>query len=100
MFKEQEHQLKVKPSTDKLISHLNKKGIEVIPCNSGLKNIILKSKDKEVSISHHSFYGYSRMGAVTKQKGEKVNEFDFVPVTDEMYINNVLKYIIDFHLSK
>ena len=96
MFNPEEHKTKVKPFTDKLILSLKTKGIEVTLNSDEFKNILLKSKDKEFKMSEHSFYGYSRMGANTKQRGEKTNEFEFVPVTHEFYITSVLRSVIDF----
>lgn len=98
-FNIEEHKLKVKPYTDKLITFLKTKGIEFTPTDGELNNVIFKSKDMEVKISHHSFYGVGRMGAVTKQRGEKVNEFEFVPVTHEFFIGNVMKSIIDYRFN-
>ena len=96
-FNKQEHITKVKPHTDKLISYMQKNGVEFTPTDGELENVIFKSKDKEVKISHHSFYGFSRMGAVRKDIGE--SQFDFVPVTDEMFIGGVMKSILETHFS-
>lgn len=98
-FNVEEHKLRVKLYSDKLISYLKTKDIEFTPIDGELNNVIFKSKTKEVKISHHSFYGFSRMGAVTKQRGEKSSEFDFVPVTHEMFIGNVIKSIMEFHFD-
>lgn len=68
-----------------------------MPNDGGKRNVIFKSKDKEVIISHHSFYGISRMGAVRKDIGE--SQFEFVPVTDEMFIGGVMKSILEAHFS-
>lgn len=90
---------KIKPVTDKLVAYLKTKGIEFNPTDGVLENVILTKGGKEVKISYHSFYGFTRMGAVTRQRGEKSNEFDFVPVTDDVYVNSVLKQIIEFHFK-
>lgn len=96
-FNKQDFITKVKPHTDKLVAYMQKNGVEFTPNDEGNENVIFKSKDKEVKISHHSFYGISRMGAVRKDIGE--SQFEFVPVTDEMFIGGVMKSILETHFA-
>lgn len=86
-----------KPHTDKLVAYMQTNGIEFAPNDGELNNVVFKNKDKEVKISHHSFYGFSRMGAVRKDIGE--SGFKFVPVTEEMFIGGVMKSILESHFG-
>ena len=98
MFDKIVHINRMKPAVDKLLSQLNSKGIEFFPIdeNPKLENIILKTKDKEIKISHHSFYRYSGISCVYKEKGDDKNKkFEIIEVTDEMYLQNFMKPIID-----
>jgi hypothetical protein len=96
-FNKQAFITKVKPHTDKLITYLQKNNIEFIPNDSLGKNVIFKSEEKEIVMSHHSFYGVSKMGAVRKDIGE--SSFIFIPVTDEMFIGGVMKSILELHFN-
>lgn len=97
MFDKLTHINKMKPAVDKLLNHLNSKGIEFFPIdeNPKLENVILKNKDKEVKISHHSFYRYSGISCVYKERTEDNNKkFEIIEVTDDMYMQNFMKPII------
>lgn len=93
MFNEQEHINKIKPSVDKLISHFEKKGIQFFPTDEKLKNVVFTSRDKVVKISHHSFYRFSGIACIYKERGE--NFIEAIDVTDEMFMNNFMKPIIE-----
>lgn len=96
-FDLQKHIINVKPHVDKLVSYMKSNGVEFNHTDGNLSNVVFKSKDKEVKISYHSFYGIGRMGAVRKDSGE--SQFSFVPVTDEMFIGGVMKSILDNHFN-
>jgi len=96
-FNKQNFITKVKPLVDKLVAYMQSNGVAFTPTDGDFENVIFKSKDKEVKMSHHSFYGFSRMGAVRKDVGE--SQFEFVPVTDEMFIGGVMKAILEQHFA-
>lgn len=94
MWNPEKHKLKMKPSVDKLVNLLKTKGIEFEPEDGVLNNVIFKNDKKTIKISHHSFYRYSGIATVYKENKEK-NTTETVDVTDEMYINNFIKPIIE-----
>lgn len=94
-FSEQDFMTRAKPHADRLIAHLQKNGIEMSHGEDG--NMVFTGKGKEVKISRHSFYGFSRMGAVRRDSGE--SQFEFIPVTDEMFIGGVMKSIMETHFG-
>ena len=57
------------------------------------RNIVLSQKDKKVKISHHSFYGFSRIACQYKEAQDK--SFEIIPITDEMFVNIYLRAIIE-----
>jgi hypothetical protein len=93
-FNKQDFITKVKPHGDKLIAYMQKNGVEF---SEEKENVVFTSKEKQVKISNHSFYGFSRMGAVRKDVGE--SQFEFVPVTHEMFIGGVMKSILETHFG-
>lgn len=83
---------RMQPSTCKLIKYLEGEGISFSPTDGKHENIVLTSKDMEVKISHHSFYRYSGISVYCRDKGENLSET--VEVTDEMYVQNIMKPIV------
>ena len=98
MFDKKAHIQRMQAPVAKLVLHFKNKGIEFNPQDpDGLENVIFKSKDKEVKISHHSFYRYSGIACIYKEREGKENSFEILEVTDEMFINNFMKPIVDLH---
>ena len=96
-FNKEEHQRAMKPAVDKLASHFKSKGVEFSPTDGDFENVVFSSKDKTTKISHHSFYRYSGIACVYKEKGE--NQIEAIEVTDEMFLNNFMKPIIEMFLK-
>lgn len=87
-----QHQLKQKPQVDKFIAQFSSKGISFSkdPDND---NVIFSSADKVVKISSHSFYRYSGIACIYRDKGE--SQIESVVVTDEMYLQMFMKPIVE-----
>lgn len=97
IFDTKAHIEKMQPAVNKLVAQLKTKGIEFDPNDSdGHENVTIKTKDKTIKISHHSFYRYSGIGFVYKDN--KDNSVETIEVTDEMYLINFIKPIIDLLL--
>lgn len=86
-FNAQEYQTKMRRYTDKML--LSFKDITFHPTDDQFQNIILSNGDKQLKISHHSFYGYSRIARKDIDDGERF--LKSIEVTDEMFVNNYLK---------
>lgn len=87
---------KMKPAVDKLIGYLNSKGVTV-KRDPEFQNMILTSSTKEIKISHHSFYRFSGIAVTYNKVGE--NTFAISEITDEAFINNYMKPIIEMHFE-
>lgn len=96
-FDRQAHIARMKPSVDKLLVHLQKKGISFSPTDGELDNVVLTSSTKTIKISHHSFYRYSGICCIYKEKGE--NFIEAIDVTDEMFMNNFMRPIVEMHFA-
>lgn len=92
MFNPEKHIASMQPAVNKLAAYLKSKGIEFSP-NGGDNNVLLTSKNKVIKISNHSFYRFSGI-AVTYKEIDK-NTFEVNEITDEMYLNNYMKPIIE-----
>ena len=89
------HIEKVQPHVDKLLKSLAKQNISFSKSfDSKLNNVIFSNGIKELVIANHCFYGYSRMGCAVKEI-KNSNNVEFVPITDDMYINTVMKNVIE-----
>lgn len=112
---------KMKPIVDKLIIYLLTKGIEtqliddetdktvytsdkyskterkIHKLEHNLDNVIFKKDGKVLKISHKSLYRYSGISSIHKDKG--ANEVEIINVSDEMYINNYIKIIIESYFK-
>lgn len=84
----------MKPFVDKLVSHFQSKGINFCPTDGKMENVVFSSKDKVVRISHHSFYRYSGIACIYRDGNEK-NTIEAIDVTDEMFMNNFMKPIVE-----
>jgi hypothetical protein len=93
MFDKQEQIEKMKPYANKLVSHFQKNGIEFSPTDGEFENVIFTSKDKEVKISHHSFYRFSGIASIHKDIGG--TQIEVIEVTNEMFMNNYMKPIVE-----
>jgi hypothetical protein len=87
----------MQPAVKKLLAYLKSKEIEFTPTDGKFNNVIFTSKDKEIKISHHSFYRFSGIACVYKEKGDHLIEA--IEVTDEMFINNFMTPIIKLHFN-
>lgn len=89
-------QKKMKPYADKLIAYFKSK--DVVFANDELnENVSFTSSEKTATISHHSFYRYSGIACVSKDLGE--NKSEYIEVTDEMFMNNFMRPIIEILLK-
>ncbi len=93
MWNPESHQAKQKKSVDRLVSYFKNKGVDFSPTDGEFNNVVFTSKDKEVKMSHHSFYRYSGIACAYKDKGE--NKVEAVEITDEMFLNNYIKPTIE-----
>lgn len=96
-FDKKMHQQSMQKAVDKFVAHFKSKGVEFSPTDSDFENVVFTSKDKVVKISHHSFYRYSGIAFVYKEKNE--NEIETIPVTDEMFLTNFMKPILETFLK-
>ena len=87
------HQNKMKQQVEKFVASFKSKGIEFSPTDGDVENVVFTSTDRVVKVSHHSFYRYSGIACVYKEKGE--NFIEAIEVTDEMYLTNFMKPIIE-----
>ena len=100
-FNKQAHIAKMQPVINKFLAQLStSKGISFIPTDGVLENVIFKQGDKEVKMSHHSFYRYSGICCLYEEKGEGEKKvFKIIEVTDEMFLNTFIKPIVDALLN-
>jgi len=96
-FNKEAHIARMKPAVDKLVNHLQKKGVSFQPNDENLENVILSSAKKTIKISHHSFYRYSGIAVIYSKTSE--NTFDITEITDEMFLTNYMKPIIEMHFE-
>ena len=87
------HQNKMKPQVDKFVAGFKSKGIDFSPEDGGFENVVFTSPEKVVKVSHHSFYRYSGIACIYKEKGD--NFIEAIDVTDEMYLSIFMKPIIE-----
>lgn len=94
MWNKAEHQAKMQTAVSKLLAQLTTQGITFNPTDGGLENIILTQGDKVVKMSHHSFYRYSGQSKIyiTKEKDPRT---EILEMTDEMYLQNIIKPVIE-----
>lgn len=94
-FDKTKHQLAQRASVVKLITDLDKLGITFVPLDTaGMDNVVFIKADKVVKMSHHSFYRYSGISSITRDKKGSNNESETVDVTDEMYLQTFIKPIV------
>lgn len=96
MWNKIDHQAKMGNSVNKLLTHLESKGITMI--FDDLDNLVFTNKDGKIfKISDHSFYRYSGIAQLSKTIKDS-NLIDVFPVTDEMYLNMFIKPVIEHNL--
>lgn len=93
MFDKKDHIAKMKPFADKLVQHFQKIGISFSDTDGDMENVVFSSNDKVVRISHHSFYRFSGIACIYKEKEQ--NQIIAIEVTNEMFMNNFMKPIVD-----
>lgn len=95
-FDKNKHIEKMQSSVNKLVAQLKTKGIEFSPDDvNGHENVTFTTSEKTVNMSKHSFYRYSGVAVFTKDKGGNSNESETVEVTDEMYMQMIIKPIVE-----
>lgn len=93
-FDKKLHISKQKVAVEKLVAYFKKQGISFSPTDGELQNVIFTTKDnKEVKISHHSFYRYSGISVLYKEKDDK--SVYTIPMSDDYYLNEYLKKFIE-----
>lgn len=85
-------QAKMKAAATSLISSFKQKGIE-FSNDDKHENVMFTSSEKVVTVSHHSFYRYSGIACIYRDKGEHFIEA--VPVTEQMYMDIFIKPAIE-----
>lgn len=90
---------KMQPAAKKLLSVLEKKGIHFHQTDGELENVMFTKNDKELKMSHHSFYRYSGI-AVLCYGNNDTNTSETVEVTDDMYMTIFMKPIIENHFKE
>lgn len=91
-FNKEQYQQKQAILVKKLIVALNKGGIYMSEYTIGLDNVVFTKGDKVFKMSHHSFYRYSGICNIYK---ETENTMTPIPVTDEMYLFDFIKPIVE-----
>jgi hypothetical protein len=71
---------------------------ELIKNDETYNNFIFEKNEKILKISHHSFYRYSGISTVNKDGKEK-HLTETVEVTNEMWLNNYIKLIIESYFN-
>jgi len=99
MWSPAEEILRMLPSATKLIVQLAKDGISFEPDDGELHNVVFRQGDKVVKMSHHSFYRFSGIAVITRDKKGENNQSETVPVTDDQYLQVFIKPIIYTLLS-
>lgn len=102
MWTKEYHKKKMAIPVAKLVNYLAKKGIlttldDPHRHDQTLENIVFLGPDRYLKMSHHSFYGYSRIACNYRHIDD--SKVEIVDVTDEMYLNNYIKPIIEKHFG-
>lgn len=97
-FDEKEAIRKMTPYLDKVKESFTKKGIKFKE-DIKFKNTIFFKANKEYKISYHSLYRFSGISTIHKA-GKNENEVIIIDVTDEMYINSIIKPIVENYFKE
>lgn len=85
---------RMKPAVDKLLAALSREGIGFRAEDELGMNVVLSHTDgTTILISHHSFYRYSGIAVVVKDRGEGA-PVEIIPVTDEMFMMSFMRPVI------
>lgn len=84
---------KMKPYLDKMLKQFA--GLECSLSDGDYDNIVLNKGDKKIKISHHAFYGYSRIARKDIDDKDRERFLKSIEITDEMYVNDYLKEWIE-----
>lgn len=91
-FNKEQYQQKQAIPMWKLVSALKRQDIEFSSTDVELNNVVFTKGDKVFKMSHHSFYRYSGICNIYK---ETENTMTPIPVTDEMYLFDFIKPIVE-----
>ena len=95
-FDKTKHQQSMAKAVNKLVADLKKEGVEFLANdpNPILDNVIFASKGKHIAMSHHSFYRYSGIGWITRDKKGSANESEVIELPIDSYLQTFIKPII------
>lgn len=86
----------IKSSVDKLVSDLNKQGIQFEPTDGELENVVFTKGDETYKMAYQCFYRLSGMCVYYKEfdgkKGQSMLKPVFIPIDE--YINGYIKALI------
>lgn len=87
---------KKKIHINKLVSFLKTKNINFKNNDGKLDNVVFYNDKKTFKISHHCFYGFSRISCFKQdiKSTGKFQEFRFIEITDDIFINSYIRSII------
>jgi hypothetical protein len=100
----------MQPAVAKLRIQLEKEGICMLPNTGDVKCSRLVTKNNVgfyrrddplniMTISHHSFYRFSGISCITRDKPGSNNESETIPVSDDTYMNTFMRPIIEVALG-
>lgn len=98
MWTPEEHKQKMSTLVGKFIDKLNGRGISV-NLNAEKDNVEVSFEDRTARISQHSFYRYSGIACICRDKEGENNQSEAIDVTDEMYLNSIISPVIDLLLD-
>lgn len=98
MFDKKKYIERMQKPVEKLVAYFQSKGISFDP-DDGLDNVTFVGKGKEVKLSKHSFYRFSGIAVLYKDKEGRENQIETVPVTDEMFMEMFMKPIIEIRFK-
>lgn len=88
------HQTSMDKAVNKLVHELEKEGIKFwYITENRFENVAFVKGEKRIEMSKHSFYRYSGMMQITRDRGENA-PVEIIPVTDEMWLQQFIKPII------
>lgn len=82
---------------EKFLTVIAKQGVKFLPTDGELENVVFIRNGVTFKMSHHSFYRFSGIKCVYREKAN--NEIETVDITDEMYLNEYIKRSIDVNLG-
>jgi hypothetical protein len=94
----EEYLKKIEGDVKKSLNDLKKEGITTVRQDGKLNNLIFSKGDKEIRISHHSYYRYSGRGMKAVKTGKKDDDFEYVSLPLSDYLG-MMKAIVLKRLS-